>query len=556
MIVGARFTISGVTIEYRFRRLGDEYVFDDCCDYEKRNKLVCREKRRREKRVPADNSALRKKPVERVFNPVQQAIVEEAEKIIETIMRQNIKSKFTGDEFRLDAADRLLTDKWQRRWGRNGEGEERERQRLESARTAEKAAMAFYRGYGKIVMDVSIKQVAADEDNNTEWKHCDLMADHDKIDVKNARRKDSWMTGHYVQEKFDRPELKDITICAMVTTVGHSGGPVEVECVGETSTVKLNRLREAFKNIGWLDMEATLNENTYRHAFYENEHCRVFPAWLFDYPEYVYGERGEDLRAFRATVAAHTGLVGVILERNRVPGLLPVMAAAGADIPVTGATGAETLARRFAADLANRVWQCGLSLPVIYLTVLCHFLETVRNPSSMAWETGPANLYKKCLFLRGKEDRPLGVYDPLGVIGGLIEVLEQLWKSDSGNHVRGLRKFKLVKFNILRGEEASAGWKTLVAYCGGPPKTPRKNAGTQLKGPCGRYPLVIGQANTCEKCGYLICDKCRFCKKDCVNCVKKQPSAVNKNALYPDPDYEHEMAQAVVEWGKYPEMSR
>ena len=560
LIVEARFTIPNVTIEYMFKRLGNEYVFDDCCDHEKRNKLICREKRRREKcgawpvksfvskRAPADNLVLRKKPVERVFIPVEQLIVEEAEKIIETIMRQKIKSKFTDDEFRLDAADHQLTGMWQRRKGRSDEEEEQER--LVAARIAEKAAMAFYRGYGKTVTDVSIKQVAADEENNTEWKHCDLEADNDKIDVKNARRKGSRMTGHYVQKKFDRPALEDIKICAMVSLqdkdkAGPRGGPVE--CIGETSTRKLNRLREAFSNMEGIDMEATLNKNTYRNAFYQRGDCRVFPAWLFDYPEYVYGRRQDDLRTFRATVAEHTRVTGAILEENRVLGLLPVMVAAGVEIPVTGATGAEKPARLFAADLANRVREYGLSLPAIYLTVLGHFLDRVRNPGDTAWETGLASLYKKCLFLRGKEDRPLGVYDPLGVIRGLIEVLEQLWKSDNRSHIKGLRAFRLVNFNILQGKEApSAGWKTLVAYCGGPPQ---RNAGKQPKGPCGRYPLVIGQAKTCENCRKLVCDECGYCSDAC---VKKQPAAVNKNALYPD--YEYEMTQAAVEWGKYPEM--
>lgn len=457
---------SNTRIKYRFKQSESGYVLDDF-DKDKRDKLVIRKN-----------------------------IMDQTEKIAKTITQQTIelRSRFTSDQFfPLDENDCKLICSWRK----NPEDNDKELDRLKSARIAEKAAIKFYQTYLKDedVKDVSKTQL---DGENEEWKNYDLKVGNDKIDVKNARREGPKMTKHHVQRKFEeRTALNGIKICGIVSPRDMEGQSL-IEYIGETSIKKINELKEAFKNTKVIKIDKALDVSTsYSNAFYPNgrTHSRVFPPWIFDYPDYVYRERTEALKDFRVTVEEHKQVVKEMLEE--MSELLPIMAAAGVEIPVTGD---ETQKVIFAAKLANKVREHGLSLPIIYLTVLCHFLDMARSDSP-GWD-GPKALYKQCLFIHADQRKPLGIDDPLRVISGLIEVLEQLWNDGGKNHLGEFKAFNLVNFNILRGEKKSSEWKTLVAYCGN----------------CGKYPLVIGKEKNCENCGKLICD-CGYCSDNCPEVV-------------------------------------
>lgn len=455
---------SNTRIKYSFKQSESGYVLDDF-DKDKRDKLVIRKN-----------------------------IMAQTKKIANKITQQKIKSSFDSDHFLLDENDCKLICLWRKKPEDNDpEDNDKELDRLKSARIAEKAAIKFYQTYLKDedVKDVSKTQL---DGEGKEWKDYDLKVGNDKIDVKNARREGSEMTRHHVQRKFEeRTALNGIIICGIVSPWDMEGC---IEYIGETSIKRINELKEAFKNTTVIKIDKALDVSTsYSNAFYPNGRTdsRVFPPWIFDYPDYVYRERTEALKDFRATVEEHKQVVKEMLEE--MPELLPIMAAAGVEIPVTGD---ETQKVIFADKLANKVREHGLSLPIIYLTVLCHFLDMARSDSP-GWD-GPKALYKQCLFIHDAQRNPLGIYDPLRVISGLIEVLEQLWNDGGKNHIGEFKAFNLDNFNILRGEKDSSEWKTLVAYCGN----------------CGKYPLVIepDEKNSCkgEQCGKLICE-CGYCSK-------------------------------------------
>ena len=250
-------------------------------------------------------------------------------------------------------------------------------------------------------------------------------------------RKGLNMTRHHVQRKFEeRTALNWIKICGIVSPCNMKG-PSPIEYIGETSIEKIIKLKQAFKNTicmnNTLDLKNTNVKNSYSNAFYPNgrTHSRVFPPWIFDYPDYVYRERTEALKDFRATVEEHKQVVKEMLEE--MPELLPIMAAAGAEIPVT-TNEEQKVIFDFASELANRVGEGehGLSLPIIYLTVLCHFLNMVRSPDSPG--VGRAESPVRTMpFHSCRSKKTLGHLRPVAcnkwIDQGIGAIMETWWKS-------------------------------------------------------------------------------------------------------------------------------
>ena len=120
------------------------------------------------------------------------------------------------------------------------------------------------------------------------------------------------------------------------------------------------------------------------------------------------------------------------------------------------------------------------------------------------------------MFIAEKSDTPLGIYDPLETINGLISALETLWTAEH-NLIRNFRLFRLQSFNILLGKSHPTEnlWRTLIAYCGG--QMPDGSA-------CGKNPLVLGDLEHCPECGKLICSvrNCGFCRKGCAKYEKRK----------------------------------
>ncbi len=223
------------------------------------------------------------------------------------------------------------------------------------------------------------------------------------------------------------------------------------------------------------------------------------PPWMFDYPEYVYTERGKALKELK-NFTNFDSLKGVTPKFE----LRLVSIAAGIDLTeILGEEALESWKRSFLNQLRNRIEKYGLSLPFLYLTILEHFLCMAAS-SKIVSDFDP-DKYRRFLFYKDSY-KPLGIYDPLKTIDALIKALSTLWTAENGL-IRKFRLFKLRSSDILQGKPDSdeSLWTTLIAYCGG-----RLEDGSA----CGKNPLVLGESKHCEY-RRLICPTCCFCCKRC-----------------------------------------
>ena len=217
---------------------------------------------------------------------------------------------------------------------------------------------------------------------------------------------------------------------------------------------------------------------------------------MFEYPNYVYTERNKALNDFKD--------FSKIAKSTNTPfgkGLIPVAIASGADLAmVLNQNALDSRERTFLDQLCDRIEKCGLSLPIVFLTVLAHFLDIAA--SSKSDSNFQPNKYRKFLFCEDT-DRPLGIYDPLKTIDALIKALDTLWTAENGL-IQKFRTFKLRSFNILQGksDQTDSLWTTLIAYCGG--RFPR----------CGKNPLILGESKLCKH-QRLICPACGYCCPSC-----------------------------------------
>lgn len=175
--------------------------------------------------------------------------------------------------------------------------------------------------------------------------------------------------------------------------------------------------------------------------------------------------------------------------------------------------------RQFIQQLTTFSTEEKLSLPVLYLTVLQHFLFTLadRHPGDLADSESPLvrfdpAKYRSFLYIENALEHPLGIYDPLKTVASLITSLCALAR----HNPRELLRFRLFKFKQTGVLTARRNWDDqeitlMFPYCGGEK--------------CGREGLVLGAAHTrsCQQCGHLICPNpwCHFCSRR-AGCRKRQ----------------------------------
>ena len=373
-----------------------------------------------------------------------------------------------------------------------------------SARTAEKAAAGFYRQYDRSVEDVSITQL---EGKNERWRLYDFtVGGHGHVDVKNSRRS---KTNHNSYVEHCVPKFKlhreghDVIIFGVLSDylIAHEivpdygrrqTGPVL--CLGETTLRKQVSLKEEFEDSHLLEINfSRLGQGT----------RQFIPPWMFDYPDFAYEERDAALAELGRKGIPPTGL----WEEAGTEVPLAVLIAAGLDLSHYW-SGLESWEQDLCTELSERRNRLGLSLPVVFLSLLKHFLGMATAQTGDVEDFSPAG-YRKAIFHRW-QNKPLCIYDPLQTVNSLIDSLDVLWRAEHGL-IREFRQFRLQGFNILQGRaDTSAQWKTLIAYCGGWISFPY---GGGRK--CGRTPLLLGQSQNCQLCGKLICPDCGYCSDGC-----------------------------------------
>ena len=238
--------------------------------------------------------------------------------------------------------------------------------RLLSARSAEKAAVAFYRNYGKAVQDISITQTG--EEIDFEWRLYDLDVEGVPVDVKNSR---AYKNGENRYSQYCIPQFKrdrknqNVTIAGVfspylwprdILKPTPYSRDFSAQFLGETTLARLERLREEFSSLVEFQSERP-------------ELDSFLPPWVFEYPDYVYTERNKALNGFQdfSKIAKSTSTP---IER----GLVPVAIASGTDLTmVLNHNALDHWERRFLNQLYNRIKKCGLSLPFVFLNGVSAF---------------------------------------------------------------------------------------------------------------------------------------------------------------------------------------
>ena len=366
--------------------------------------------------------------------------------------------------------------------------------RLLSARFAEKTAMYFYQNQDKTVEDISITQI---NKNNSDWCKYDLKVDGYPVDVKNSRQsqksKDRY-TEYCIPRFKSSREGQNVIISGVFSpyirasklsellesTERHKND--KILFLGETTLKKQQILKKEFGSL----------------VHFKNPNPTIdylLPPWVFDYPEYIYTERDNALKKLK-------GFSDLALLKDN-PYLIPVAIAAGIDLKKILDKETDHWEWCFLNQLCTRIKKYGLSLPFLFLTILDHFRDMATGSKTVS-DFEPED-YRKFLFYKGRNNLPLGIYDPLKTIDALIKALGILWTAENGL-IRRFRVFKLVSFNILQGisNQTDSSWTTLIAYCGG-----KIN-----KASCGKNPLVLGESKLCEN-HRLICPDCGYCCETC-----------------------------------------
>ena len=420
----------------------------------------------------------------------------------EKAMNPNVRAHFPLPE--LDDDDIQLVGKWYHpplsNLGRKSlienHGEDSELGRLLSARSAEKVAMDFYQKYVKEIKDISITQIA--ENNNYDWKDYDLNVDGLLIDVKNSREspenKDRY-TEHCIPSlKKSRRKNQAVRIAGVLSPYLSASellnkhtehdGDAEIRFLGETTEASLQKLKSEFKDL------------------IEAPSSRYFPPWVFDYPQYIYTEQ-DNARKKLKDFSNFALLKDPILKFD----LIPVGIAAGMDLrKILDDEDLDCWEWSFLGLLRKRIRikEYELSLPFIFLTILAHFLDMAASDKTVSGFK--PDKYRRLLFYKRRSSNPLGIYDPLGTVDALIGALSTLWIAEKGL-IRKFRKFKLKSSDILQGKSNEIPWTTLIAYCGR----------------CGNKPLVLGESELCEH-RRLICPKCDYCCEEWTCKRKRLPT--------------------------------
>lgn len=402
-----------------------------------------------------------------------------------------------------------------------------------SARAAEKAVIHFLeRMLTGDIKDISLSQLN-NSTSQTEWKKYDILADGIAYDVKNSRRT-RLNPSNYVEHcvpRYKEVRGKDVKVIGALShylwvneLLDHEAisgfRQTSIRVLGCTDGTIIKKLTDYFE------------KDTFKLEFHRHQQNGYFlPPWIFDYPASYYVKRDEALFRVIETVSLDDWM-----QSHRNP--VPVYLALGLEPPMEWQ---EKMQYTWQADFIQCILRShkefGLSLPVVFLTILTHFLDMAVNQSQVSGGYNPME-YRNLLFATRNDSSPLFLHDPLETVDSLIETLTILWNTQS-DRIQDYSSFRLVSSGILRGRLKNDPNKeqSLVAYCGGT---------TKDKSPCGNVPLVLGKHQHCKKCGKLICDKCGYCSRQCPDNAIRQanfnPPQISNVAQYNDTvDFEDEI---------------
>lgn len=361
--------------------------------------------------------------------------------------------------------------------------------RLVYARLAEKAAVSIYSSLSsKVVEDCSILQI---EGGDKRWQDFDILANR-PIDVKNATVYRRNSRQNFIP-KFKRSGDHDVVIAAFATARGTFGG-LEQTFLGEVSKPDIDLSRSAVQR-AFPGLEAI-------QVRFDDQYL---PAWSFEYPfgkiNYV-----ELLNAYELLAERPESIVAAALAAGKVREI--------------GAYARLKSSQRRIIDLfSEAVLDSSYSKKTIVLFAVSGFMSEILSGGNAF---GFIRFFRKLFQMEelGERDKrrvgakmcpPFpesntgGLADPLRSVSNMFDLLERSAKEISASDLE-FSAFHAPNPYVLLGRLKSGRKITVYAYCGG-----RSEAGIL----CDTFPLVVGNNNTCRKCGKLICHKCGFCSSGC-----------------------------------------
>lgn len=371
-----------------------------------------------------------------------------------------------------------------------------DRNRLESARRAEKAAVEYYRRLGSAVADVSIHQVSRPDGGD--WRTHDLTVEDRPLDVKNMRRSPAGgRLGELRWRQKRRHTSRSVEDVGIVGVASDRDAPHRSTVLGEAGRASFHDIRtlaEDMHRLFGISIGGAQDLSTQRH--FPNEKV---PGWFLQYPPSHYGT---DPWAWLPRCIA-------LAKEYDAPvqdWLVPLAASWHGRTPPEADGGDGELLRA----LSCLRGQGGLvSLRKLFLFVVLYLLagrgSDDRAPSALVRHLFPFvdGTAHRLQDRAGDADHvgwsfPLGLHDPAQYVRHLANALRTVLESRP-DELRRATFFRLQGPWILKAEVDGA-WLTVLAYCGG----------------CGAAPLLIGDSKTCP-CGKgrLVCRLCGHCELQC-----------------------------------------
>lgn len=391
-----------------------------------------------------------------------------------------------------------------------------EASRLISARIAELFVIKYFRALGQTVEDISRFQIQT-YPIDSRWKDFDILVDGRPIDVKNARRVRE--TGRYVEHcvprfKLARGTLDEVSVLGVLSdyivfnldkkpnslTYGPSSGPLSDHnshehhnclVLGETNVQQMRELYAWLaRRFGKIIDFAGLWKPNFQ------------PSWVFEYSDVFYRVRLAAIERIE-DVLRHTS--SNPLMTDHVPLWLWALCPNKCLADEKRLTSTQ---RQIFDDLFDLREAVGYSRPSLYAYSMAYILESLALGRN--WDAVLS--LRSILF--GKEssecvydlNSPLSLCDPLSMVYGLFDSCEYVYLAAVKNGAEFVG-FKLHHPAVMKGMLSSGKWITLLSYCGG------RNMATSKW--CNNGALVFGKQKTCEKCGYLVCERCGCCSPEC-----------------------------------------
>lgn len=385
----------------------------------------------------------------------------------------------------LDVTDQRLVSDWRRDPKRTLD---EETNRLESARRAEKASLAYYSSLGYPVEDVSIQQLR--EGALEDWKTHDIRADDRPLDVKNVRcsRPDRFGEHHWKEHKQHR--TREVPIVGVVSM--EDGDPGVSMITGELEHSDLARFGD--------QVSSYLRDQKISAEF--GDWSTFVPGWLFEYPKRHYASMPDWDDVLRRWLKICDGF------NVEVAPWIPALAASRIrSLPN------RPLDTRITGSVHRFFQHFGVSRRTLFWFALTYLLSHMGEPR--ARDDLIEQIFPDRATAARSADRsskevefPLALFDPRMYIWHLIHTLSQMIQSNR-RLLATVSEYRLRGAGVLQALVAGR-WRTVLAYCGN----------------CGKWPIFLGKISeddcerpvedgACRSCpcerARLVCDDCRAC---------------------------------------------